>query len=564
MALLSRSLLFAGLTLLLPVRVLQAQQADTTETVAYAKERSLVTNALQTVVTLLQDITRDYAAGPLGERFRNMTNRLADATTPLGLTPAATPLNRDDLNQLEALLRNLYEQLKDLRDDLAFEEEHDLAKRLAPLERGLREAVRTVHRLNDDATPALAEGERWLDPNRQALRRRARDDRQKDRQDEPSAHRHFGLDRHYRDAFVGEVWNRWPYRTTSVYRPIPSMRYNRVEGLVLGIGRGPMEWDSYDRGKVFGQASYAFSLDRWRYEVGAEARMGRRYGNDNFDLKLGGAYRRNTATNDLWKSSWAENTLAAFFFKEDFFDYFETEGWTLYAAAHLTPYLQASVGFRQDEYRSLTRRTSWSLFGGDGFRINPPIDEGDMNSFVVTLEGGHIRGLSSRPRGAAFRLEAELGKGLGGDFSFNRYLGDARFYAPLGPNGLTLRLRGGLATGAVPYQKGFTLGGIGSTRAYPQNAFFGTRMLLANAEFIFYEWSFFDDVILNDVQFFGLFDAGWVNNVSDRFDIDDVLPSAGFGVALDDRHVRLELSWPLREVAGDRQPTLWLRLNPTF
>lgn len=551
-------LFFAAGLLLLPVVPAQARQVPAPpDALALRTEQSRVVDALQTVVALLRDVTREHAADALGTRLQALTHRLTDAAAPLRSGRAPDRLTPDDLRALERLLRSLYEQVKDLRDDLDYEEAHALAERLAPVEQGLREAVHAVRDLA--APPALASAP----PPPHALRRTPRlDDRSFDAR--RPRHTRFGRTHPDRDAFVGEVWNRWPFRSTAVYRPIPSFRYNRVEGLVLGIGRGPLEWDSYGRGKVFGQAAYAFSLDRWRYTAGAEARLGRRYGNDDFDLKLGGDYHRNTATNDLWKAGWAENTLAAFFFREDFFDYFETEGWTLYAVAHLTPYVQAGAAFRQDAYRSLRRRTSWSLFGGDGFRPNPPIDEGDMNSFVLTLEGGHVRGLSSRPRGLAFRLEAELGRGLGGDFAFNRYLGDVRLYAPLGPNGLALRLRGGLADGAVPYQKGFTLGGIGSTRAYPQNAFFGTRMLLANAEFTFYEWSFFDDVFLNDVQLFGLFDAGWVNDRSNRFDVDDVLPSAGFGVALDDRHLRLELSWPLRTVDGDRSPSLWLRLNPTF
>ena len=126
-------------------------------------------------------------------------------------------------------------------------------------------------------------------------------------------------------------------------------------------------------------------------------------------------------------------------------------------------------------------------------------------------------------------------------------------------------MRGGTAFGGdVPFQKGFTLGGVGSVRAYPQNAFAGTRVLLGNVEYAFEDVSLFDDVV-DDLQLFGFADAGWVNDAgTDIFRTDDALAAAGFGVGLDERRVRLELAWPLRDVGQGLGPSLWLRLNPTF
>src|SRR5690606_32209553 len=191
---------------------------------------------------------------------------------------------------------------------------------------------------------------------------------------------------------------------------------------------------------------------------------------------------------------WLENSLAAFFFKNDFFDYYQVHGWTAYAVQQLTPLVQLSAGFRDDEYRSLRNHTDWALFGGDGFRLNPSVDAGRMRSFVFAFEGGRVGGLDYLPAGIAFRTEVELGRGLGSDFAFNRYLGEVRGYLPVGRfSSLSLRLRAGLADGDfVPIQKQFTLGGVGSVRAYPQNAFFGTRMLLGNVEYAFDEVDLFD------------------------------------------------------------------------
>ena len=85
-------------------------------------------------------------------------------------------------------------------------------------------------------------------------------------------------------------------------------------------------------------------------------------------------------------------------------------------------------------------------------------------------------------------------------------------------------------------------------------------MLLGNVEYIVDDIEPFDDI-----QLIGFADLGWVNAFgTNDFDFDDVIPSAGIGLGLDDRDVRLELSWPLRDFGGDQGPSLWLRITPSF
>ena len=369
---------------------------------------------------------------------------------------------------------------------------------------------------------------------------------------------------HYLTTFVGEFAYRWPYKSTSVYRPIPSWRYNRVDGLVLGLRQRPLEWDAYERIGLYGQVGYAFAAERIQYEVGAEGRLGEPYGEEDFDVKVGAAYRHLTTTEDLWKSGWAENTLAAFFFDHDAFDYYHTEGWTVYSAARLGPYILVSAGFRSEDHVSTNQETAWSLFGGDHFRFNPPADEGRMQSVLVVVEGGHVSRFHSLPSGAVFRLEGEFGDGLGGDFAFNRVLADGRAYVRTsGRTSLAVRLRGGRASGTVPLQKAFTLGGRGSVRGYPQNAFLGERMLLGNAEYSIADLRPFGD-LFDDVQLATFFDAGWVGGPDRTFSVDDVFTSVGVGVGFFNRRMRLDLAFPLSDRGGSREPSLWLRLVPAF
>ncbi len=596
MAKIHRCLLIPAMVLLLTPISLRAQRFNAeAQTAAYADQRHLIESTLETIVAVIQEVTLENEGSGLGDRLRRITEHLTRATRGMAPAPsdAAQHVTHDDLDALRRLLRDVADQLAALREDLEEDEAFTLADRLAPIERNVEAAVREVERLAE-SEPAARErmhpedGDRWLRPGRHGqadarldeederdhARQRRRPARERAREAREEAYKHRRDDdgarrpgwRGYAGSFVGEYDYRWPYRReTALYRSVPSVRYNRVEGLVLGVGQQPLAWDDYGRARLYGQLAYAFSLKRWRYDVGVEARLdGAR--SDDFGLKLGAAYRRNTDTRDSWKTSWLENSLAAFFFENDFFDYYEAEGWTVYAAQRLTPYVQLSAGFRQEDYRSLEKATGWSLFDGDGFALNPAIDEGRMHSLLFALEGGRVARLGDLPRGAAFRLEAEVGDGLGGDFAFNRYVADGRLYLPLSRySSLGLRLRGGLTTGDfAPLQKIFTLGGIGSVRAYAQNAFPGTRMLLANAEYIAGNFSPFDDWF-DDLQLIGFFDAGWVNGFgADAFRLDDVLPAAGIGLGLDNRAVRLELAWPLRDLGDGQDPTLWLRIAPSF
>lgn len=552
----------------------------------YQRERDLIEASLETVVAVLQETTLSEDAGSLSDRLRDITARLVQATkvmTPADAQDDVT-FSPQDLERLRTLLYEIQEDLEILRVELEAEEEYGIAGRLANIERDMGRATRLADQLvEEEGSFADAqsldeiehtkrvEGE-WVYRNERSRKaRRSGDDDDDDWDhgwrngrwyDGPFRGRHG-----YRGAFVGEMWGyEWPFRNeTALYRPIPALRYNRVEGFVLGVGRMPMGWDDYYRGRVYGQIAYAFALEAWRYEVGLETRLDNSR-KDDYGIKVGASYRHNTTTDDLWKTSWTENSLAAFFFENDFFDYYEAEGWTIYAVQRITPFVQFSAGYRSEEHRSLSNNTHWSLFDGGGFSVNPFVSEGQVQTVSFAVEGGHVKDLHDLPRGAAFRFEAEIGDGVGGDFAFNRYIADGRMYLPLSrESSLAMRVRGGVVDGdRIPFQKHFTLGGIGSVRGYDQNMFTGTRMLLGNAEYIIDDLSMFDDLI-DDFQVIGFFDAGWTNGIrSDDFDFDDIYSSAGVGLGFANRAVRLELAWPLRDAGDGLSPSLWLRLTPSF
>ena len=365
--------------------------------------------------------------------------------------------------------------------------------------------------------------------------------------------------------YVGttEGWTSPFGQASAVYRAPPPLRYNRVEGLVLGLRRSPLSLrDPDDTARIYGQLGYAFALGDLRYTIGVESQLIR---DEETGLKLGASYEKQTRTPDRWKTSYAENSLGGIGLGYDFFDYYEGEGLSVYAVQALPATFRLTAGFRAEEHRPLSQNTGWSLFDAAPFRPNPAADAGRLQAGLIGLVGGRIRDRDGLPTGMAFRAAATIGTAFGGDFQANRYEVDGRAFLSLSADTrLGLRLRGGYATGNAPPQQQFTLGGIGSIRSYDQNALRGTRMLLGNVEYIV-DGATLDDDFLDDLFLVGLFDAGWVGQPGTRLRTEDVLPSAGVGIGLDERDVRLDVSWPLRSVpATGSGPSIWLRITPNF
>ncbi len=571
----------AGLFLFQPLNTTAAQEFNRPESNQFLQERSIIETILASVVDLVENAAHLSTGDGTRLRLLDMSDRLTGNAS--SLVSAQYSDADSSLVDLEEKVREALAEIQAVRSDLTRKGDIATSKRLESVEDLLSEALDTIQKSEGKSLGSTSErqsADEWLKPgvydssNTFVYREPtsgnetsvdysgAEIDEDESWDNWRNNHRWDDYDRYdFLKTYVGEFTYRWPFRETAVYRTTPAIRYNRVEGLVLGFRRMPLEWDSYERGRIYGSGGYAFGSDRWQYELGAEGRIGKRYGGDDIDLKFGGSYRRATYTNDLWKSTWAENSLAAFFFNYDFFDYYETEGWTGYATARLTPFSQFTVAYRDEDYSSLEREISWSLFGGDNFRFNAPIDSGRVQSVVVAVEGGEVKGLHHLPHGVAFRGEAELGSGMGGDFSFNRYTADLRTYVrATRRSSLGMRIRGGYADGdMLPVQKGFTIGGIGSVRAHAQNAYYGSRVVIFNAEYAVVQGWLWDELLIA-----GFVDAGWTNAGSNEFAVGDMIKTAGVGFGLYDRAVRLDLAFPLDNISGDKDPTLWLRITPSF
>jgi len=137
--------------------------------------------------------------------------------------------------------------------------------------------------------------------------------------DEPAWSRTGTTVRAHADDYVGAADGHGVLydRESAVYRAGPPIRYNRVEGFVVGFQRDPLALGDEDQTRVFGQAAYATALRDVRYTIGVESNLIR---DAKTGLKVGASCQKQTLTPDRWRTSFAENALGGVGLGDDFFD----------------------------------------------------------------------------------------------------------------------------------------------------------------------------------------------------------------------------------------------------
>jgi len=352
-----------------------------------------------------------------------------------------------------------------------------------------------------------------------------------------------------------ESWDR------SADKTYPEFRYNRVEGLFLGLNVDADYW-RYRRPAspfVFGSAGYAFAAKELEYQIGLEQGFSR-----GSRFAIGGEYHRLIQSPDTWIVGDEENSLAAFLIREDFRDYYLTEGGSVYLTQSLGDDFLFKAGYFYDRLDSLERNASWSLFGkSKKFRENPAMDTGELRALAGRLTLDTRNNRQRTTRGWFTTLDFErAGEGVGGDYEYDRLLADIRRYQSLGfDQGLDFRLRIGTGSGHMPWQKTFQLGGISTMRGYKFKSLSGgalmrggNRMILGQIEYRLGEGHLPSDLDLGLFELFNFIvfaDAGWVGFADEDlglFEGFDGLKLSDFqsdiGVALANRSgsVRIEVA----------------------
>jgi len=353
------------------------------------------------------------------------------------------------------------------------------------------------------------------------------------------------------------------------------LRYNRVEGLFLGLGSEKRYyWDGSQKYNAYGSFGYGFKSHRWRYNLG----LTRQFALDNSDpksaelIEIGVEGHSWTDTKDKWLIGLTENSLAAFLIHEDYRDYYGRQGITFHTAYatrqdYLTMLLR--LEYTIDDYTSLSNRTEWALFGGDKlFRFNPAIDDGHMKSIIAFAGVSTVTRSSRGPEGWSFAGTAEFArKSFGSHFEFDQYTLDLRRYQPLGRyDNLNLRLRVGSSEGVVPLQRIFELGGLSTLQARPYKMYAGNRMVLINAEYIvngdiLHDLDFWPSWLMRNFNFLIMADAGWIEGATpstawyDGFrslTLSSFKSDVGIGLASRSGSFRMAFVWPTEYAAPGR------------
>jgi hypothetical protein len=260
----------------------------------------------------------------------------------------------------------------------------------------------------------------------------------------------------------------------------PEIRYNRVEGLYIGM-MTPKKyyWSGSNNHSIYGKIGYGFADHIWTGEMNVDLWTG------NYNrTEFGGEVHLLVDSKDTWLINDEENSLSSFFIHEDFKDYFKKEGWSIHFSQYLEKNLRLKVDYISDKYSSLDRNTDWALFGGNKvFRENPNINDGKIKSTIFSLNYITVRGKDISPTGWNIFSSYEIANG---DYEYNRFIFDLRRYQKLSDD---IRINGRAILGSVEkdltVQRSFDLGGLGTVPAARYKSLSdGNRMLLGNVELI--------------------------------------------------------------------------------
>jgi surface antigen Omp85-like protein/surface antigen-like variable number repeat protein len=349
--------------------------------------------------------------------------------------------------------------------------------------------------------------------------------------------------------------------------------YSPADGLNLALGFGATLFDQRRFAHTYlqGYVSYKFAREAVGYNLAFERPI--LGGPDAPRLLATAELHDATASDDFWRLSIAEQSLVSLTFKNSFRDYYNARGYQVGASYQPDEHNELRFSWRADRHEALQNTADYALFRGDEpFRPNRRAADGKLRSFVIgyTLDsrgfgdedgrrrlarhtGFDLFGASAGVR-PGYRVDwtTEIARtGLGGDFSFTRHVANARAYVPMsGAQEVRGRLLVGASTGALPPQRLFALGGIGSVHGYAFKESAGTGMVLGNLEY-----------------FLGSSRRAYLVGFLDVGHIADPLPGnarwlKGIGVGGGFGDLRIDFGWRANDIPKSLQ--VLVRFGPTF
>ena len=352
-------------------------------------------------------------------------------------------------------------------------------------------------------------------------------------------------------------WGRQPILTDFGVIKDETFRYNRAEGVAFYIPFSPKTND-IPGFKIHGHWGIALGPNPNRFY--GRLGIGQYLWRERIGVLIEG--HKEPRQDDGWRVTPWENFLGALLIHEDWYDWYETEGYggSLVVAGPYTARFRAR--YLNEDHRTMDHISQWSLFGGDKrFRPGYPITPGQEVNITYTLDVGHPVGIfPRRPTGQASVSHTQTLKA--GDFDYTRQDVALELFVPVHRRlGLRVAARTGsltTSTGSYGLQHQVPLGGIGSVGGYNYKTIapgdhYGliqTAFSLRTHDDDIYAlmWHFGNSWNSADVLFLG-------NYLAD-------LRSDGYhsiGLSLGDEDTRLEIFKPL-SAAAPRDWVLYLRL----
>lgn len=363
-------------------------------------------------------------------------------------------------------------------------------------------------------------------------------------------------------------------------------KFNKTEGSNLGLNL--IYGNAFDRIFTYGKYNYGFSDKKAKYELSGRIRLL----NDNSLTFRGDIYRKLSTLffiqTDL---NLFINTLSSLFYKDDFYNYFYSNGFNLSVSKRIVPQLSLTLGYTQEKNGSAVVNTKYSFFNKDKpFDYNPPVNEYFRSTIYtnLTIDPNKFKAIDwgdgeiSRFKITNFPVLNfgfdYSGKSINSGFEFRTFTADITGSNKLNHfANITYKAGAIFKTGDVPYQNlaYFNVAGFSNflyLNFYGMNygEFLGDKLYYVNLENNFGRWLWKDIPFLKNLELIGFLNAGKSGVSENNFNLsaykdfggtDNWYSEAGFGLGNILNVFRLNFAWRLNNFKDGNNFKILLFVN---
>jgi outer membrane protein assembly factor BamA len=354
----------------------------------------------------------------------------------------------------------------------------------------------------------------------------------------------------------------WCSDDSSCVSPAANAFYNRADGLLFYLGVRYRS-ENHLHPRLTALRGWHSARSGAYYELDVEQPL---FGQDSFAFGVSLYDRTAWSEEDAANITDVENDLLALFLRQEERDYYQEEGFSIFARQQAGQRLSLGLEYKDADLSSLAAAQSvWSVFRQNAeWRENPPLQlgvlngaadfEGRMKSYEVSFtydsrEGAEWRGWLARGRVENAR------KTGGSDYEYRRISLDVSRKLRIS-NTQTLALRGAWGVGSgtdFPSHRLFYLGGLGTLRGYEYREFVGKNLFFASAEY--------GVRVRPSVELIYFVDSGEVWYGTSGFDWDELKSNMGIGVRFEAPgvgDVRVNVARPMTTQEADTVVSLRL------